>query len=416
LQSLPQTTAEQRASIYQNVRALLNPGFLGHVVVVNGTRLALRSLNENDWTLLKYRVDERSPVNWKRWAVATSIWMVEGQIVVGDEGVLYRVYQMCSSLPYGVLDDLYNVLSALMRNVREATERAEAFLYEDESRYLWKSEGSRLVGSGQMGIGGIGLNAVQKLWLYYNRLEDDGVKQRQDWELAKFVAGPHVPKGIKKINAKDKQTLAEMKRRRQGVLDRVYYEAQGILSKKKDSGKVSKRSYEGWKVQIAETEEELQDEMRRWVAGIKDPHDNVIDYVKSKIKTEKETAAAKGRAQQAALQKALEEEGITKPQLIPMTGRAAQNFLDRVRARVPGTSKVTSDSSHNSAYEKYIKNNPQVGLLSVDEEGNIVSSEPVNPEEALEVLRRPDEGEPNDLQSLIANRRPSLDSFEEEDN
>ena len=398
--------------MYEGVRKLLTLGFLAHGVEINGIRVIQRSLNDNDWVLLQYRVNPKSPVSWKRWAVATSIWMIDGQIILGDEGALQRVYQMCASFPLNILEDLYAVLNALMRKVREASDVMEAFLYESEARYLWRSEGSRLVEDGRFGSQQTGLNAIQKLWLFFNRMEDDGDQERHDWDMAKFMIGPHVPKGIKKINAKDKQLRADLVRRREGIMDRTYYEVQGVLAKRKPEGSTRFDRFNGWEVAMAETPEELKDEMRRWVAGIKDPHDSIIDYVKSKIKTEKETARNQAKVQREALQRAMGEEGITKAQLIPMTGTAAQAFLERVKARMPGTSQVTQDLTHNSAYEKYIKNNPEVGVLGVDEHGNITTNTPVDPKEMLEMLRKPEEGQ-HSLQERIENRRPTMDYDDE---
>ena len=304
-----------------------------------------------------------------------------------------------------------------MRKVREATDIVEAFLYETESRYLWKAEGAASVTAGGLGPKDPGLNQIQKLWVFYNRAEDDSESDRREWEIAKFMIGPHVPKGIKKINAKDKKQRNDAKRRREAIMDRVYYEVQGVIPKKKTKDGTSRfEKYEGWDVKVAETEEELQDEMRRWVAGIKDPHDNVIDYVKAKIKTERETAKNRAQAQRVALERAMEEEGVPKTQLIPMTGKAAQEFLERVRARVPGTSKVMQDSlAHNSAYEKYIKKNPEVGMLEVDEEGNITSKTAVDPKQMVEMLRKPDEREAKSLQDLVSGRRPTMQSLQDDE-
>ena len=96
---LPKTTPEQRATMYEDIRTLLSPGFLAHGTTVNGVRVVQRSLNKNDWDLLQYRIDPNTPISWKRWVVAASIWMVNGQIILGNEGALYRVYEMCSTLP-----------------------------------------------------------------------------------------------------------------------------------------------------------------------------------------------------------------------------------------------------------------------------------------------------------------------------
>jgi len=169
-------------------------------------------------------------------------------------------------------------------------------------------------------------------------------------------------------------------------------------------------------VSSADTEEELQDEMRRWVAGINDPHDDVIDYVKAKIKTEKEEEERRGIEHRKALAKAMEDEGFTSSQIVPLTGDAGRDLLARVQSKVPGVSRVVQDQGHNSAYDKYIKNNPRVGTLRVDESGAVTGEKAVDAEQMLNLLRSPKEGEKKDtLQEDINSRQPTWESLEGRD-
>jgi hypothetical protein len=395
------TTPEQRTSIYTDVRQMLRPGFLAHPLDVNGSRLVLRSLNDDDWTLLQYRASGVSDIGWQRWAIAASIWMVDGQVVLGDESTLSRLHEMCCVMPRSMLDDVYSVFTGLLKRVTEAARRAEAFLYENESRFMWRSEGSRIVGRDSTG-----LNAVQKLWLYFNETEDDHEHNQYLWDLAKFQIGPHAPKGVKKIVAQDRQSSQSLRRKRQSVLDRIYYEASGLIPREdRVKKKEKKRAQEFWQ---AESEEELRDEMRKWVQGIKDRHDLVVDGVKAKIRHDVETRRSAEETRRRALQVALEEAGISKTQLTPLTGEAGRQLLERARARIPGVSRVLDSNKHNSAYDKYIKNNPDVGRLAVDDDGNIVSDLP-SEEAMLDILTKPGpDSLPSDLQTRIQSRRPTL--------
>jgi len=409
---LPVTTSEQRAEIYTDAKKLLHPGFLAHSMDLNGTRIVLRSLNEADWDMLKFRICNDTLVEWKRWSVAMSVWMVQGQLTVGSEDVLYRVYQMCQSLPLTILNDAYEVVNALLRRVRKAADCMKGFLYEDESRFLWKSEGFMLT-SGRSFLPGMSMNPVQKIWIYYNQAEDESARDQADWDIAKFVVGPHAPKGIKKISAQDRKQQTDLKSRRQREMDRCYYEAQGILPKPGEA--VTKSRFGDWKVHLAETPEELQEEMRRWVEGEKDDHDRVVDGVKTRIREEVEGRKLKAKVQQKALRRAMDEEGITHSRMIPMTGQAGQDFIDRVKKRMPGVSKVMQDATHNSAYDKYIKKDHEAGSLRVDGDGNIISATNVDPTQMVEMMRKPEPDEGPSLQEQIADRRPTLDLLNSEE-
>lgn len=410
---LSATTPEQRRVIYEDVRSLITPGFLVHHISINGTRFVLRSLSDDDWFVLRTRTWGASVREWKAWMVSSACWMVDGQIVLGEDEAQYRLFEMCMSMPDSILGDLDMVVTALMKRVQEAAYRVESFMYEDESRVMWTSQGGSELHTYFQGRQ-VANNAVRRIWSYYNQIEDERIQNDYLWSMAKFQASPHAPKGVKKIQAQDQKNRNEEKRRRQKVMDRIFYEAQGIVPR------ASKEEVRGgtrgpWQnVHMAETEEELHEVMRRWVAGIKDDHDRVVDGVKARIKAEVEGRKLKAEAQRKALASALEEEGITKSQLVPISGQAGQAFLNRVRSRIGGTSKVLQDGTHNSAYDKYIAKNPEVGNLIVDDEGRILSSQDVDPS-MVNMLLRPDGDDGMSLQERIQKRRPTAVFRDEED-
>jgi hypothetical protein len=334
--------------------------------------------------------------------------MMDGQVVLGDPDVTYRLFEMYQGLPQSVLDEVYGVFTSLMKRMGEASNTIEAYLYESESRFLWISEGDSILQRGHQGpLGFTGWNPIQKLWAYYNRSEDEREAHDLQWQLAIFQVGPHAPKGIKKVESKNRKHQADIEKKRQDVMDRVYYEGIGLIQRTKEK----QRKGPWQEVTAAHTPEELKEEMRNWVLGVKDEHDKVVDGIKSKIKYGVEDRRQKEKERSEALQKAFEEEGLVPSRLQPFSGDGAQEFLDRMRARVPGTKLVLDDKGHNSAYEKYIRNNPEIGNLHVDADGNLTSDMPVT-EEMLEVLTKPKESQ--SLQDKVATRRPTLHYGEEE--
>jgi predicted small metal-binding protein len=408
---LSTTTPEQRSAIYDDVRSLIAPGFLIHHVSVNGSRFVLRSLSDDDWLVLRTRTWGAPVKEWKAWMVSSSIWMVDGQIVLGEDETSYRLFEMCLSMPDSVLEDFEMIVSALMKRLTEAAQVVEAFMYEDESRLLWKSHGGAKSDSYFHGRQ-IGANAVRRIWSYFNDVEDQREHNDYLWSIAKFEASPHAPKGVKKLQAQDQNSKSEEKRSRQKTQDRIYYEAMGLVAKLSSEERREGRRGPWQDVYMAETADELQEVMRRWVEGIKDDHDNVVDGAKARIKHDVEQRKLKSAAQRKALSAALEEEGIAGSKMVPIAGQAGQAFLDRVSARIPGTSKVLQDNSHNSAYDKYIAQNPEVGNLVVDEQGRVMSTQPADPE-MVNLMLRPDEGGEPTLQEKIAKRRPTAEFFDD---
>lgn len=410
---LAKTTPEQRAEIYDDVRSLIVPGYLAHGVSVGSARFVLRTIDRADWSVLEFRTYGQGEREWRAWCVATSIWMVNSSLLIDDEEATCRLYEALVELPKGVIDTLYSVLNGLMRRVMSASDVVESFLYEKESRSLWSTHGTPLLNRCDVQAPQRFHNPVFSLWIYYNQMEDQRETDEHAWTLTKFSAGPHAPKSVKKLNAQDKKREGDTKRRRESTQDRVFYEAKGLLTKKGEKDETGHRPFQ--RVIMAETEEELRESMERWVAGVKDDHDGVVDNVKAKIKYEVESRKEEQHKQRQALDAALEEEGFQRNQLTPLTGEAGKNYMERMRARLPGAKRVVDDQTHNSAYIKYIENNPEVGDLHIDDEGRIKSLRPVT-EEMIEVLSKPDEGGSGEsLQQQIENRKPTATFVDDEE-
>lgn len=409
---LPKTSAEQRAPIYNDVRDLIVPGFLTHHVSINGARFVLRTLDSSDWFLLKHRTHGASERDWMAWATASSIWMVDGTVVLGDEHAVFELHRMCLSLPRGILEDLNGILAGLMRRVGEASLRAEAFLYEDESRRLWLSHGTVLKERSEYHGIPRSHNSLLSLWIYFNEMEDERERDDYAWDLAKFSIGPHVPKGIKKIDAKDRQKATDLRAKRQREMDTAYYIATGhMIRPKKETGLAKKGPFQVYTE--AHTEEELQDEMRRWVLGEKDAHDLVVESHKARIRNEVESRKAEQEKRRLDLAAAMEEEGFSKSQIIPLVGDSGRAYIERLKNRMPGAARVVMDNHHNSAYDKYIKHEPSAGGLRVNQSGQITTDVPADPR-MLDMLTKPTPGETGSLQQQVQSRRPTA-FFTEDD-
>ena len=394
---LKETTPEQRRSYYNDLRELLNPGFLAHTVEVNGSTLVLRSLNPGDLFLLQHRVGISSrQKKWKNWTLAMGIWMVDGQILLGDHSATYRIYEMCEALPKTVRDDLFSIFTGLMTRMRDSMNKAEAFLYEEETRYLWKSEGPRLFDANAIpGIPKMGINSMQKLWAYYNTYEDMREDRDYWWAVAKFVVSAHAPKGVKRLNQSDEQSKNEEKKRRQRAQDFMYYEATGHKLDPRTKSLVGPIS----SLRSADTKEELEEEMRNWVAGNRDFHDDVVVTTKANIRRKHDHDDVEKIRRIREIQDAMAEDEVDEPSLMPLMGAAREQAMQRLKHKQPA--KVFADDTHNSAYDKYIKDDAEVGALAVQGERLLVRNPGQIPhEDILEAMKNPDTKEPPPKRSL----------------
>ncbi len=355
---LPPTEFEDRSPLYEDVRLMLAPGFLSESVVLNGHRFALRTLTTEDFFLLRYRAGmDASDVAAKSWLLASAIWMVNGQIVAGHQAGLLRLHRMCETMPVHARDALYRTLLVLTRRMQIATLRIEAYLYEVESRFLWKGEGLS-----QRAPVRVGINRIQHLWAFYNTSEDQRERDQFDWAMTKFIAGTQAPKGIQKLNAKEQRQEKELERKRQRIKDRMFYTAHDIPFPKDMAAGTNFLN-----VNPMETEADLAREMARWIRGEKDWHDRIIDFVKGKLRrsVEERRAAEETRAEELA--RIVREEASTGMEVL--SPEAAAEFL--AKSRMPR--RVFQDQTHNSAYDKYLAN-PEPGSLEVDPERGVPRS------------------------------------------
>lgn len=350
---LPKTTSQQRERFYSDVEELLSPGFLAHSVNVGRVRFTLRSLCPNDTYLLRYRADLSDNaliVDWKRWAISHSVWMVNGSVILDNHNAPVRIYEMLEKVPARAVDILYSVLLGLLKRSDRALEGLEAYFYESSSRTKWRSVSDNVsagLGMGFPGAERLGQNLLQRLWVVFNRTEDERLSLMNSWEGFKLVASSNSPKGVSKIDQKDMQRKREEDERRQSVMDRYYYYRTGVVD---HEGFIQNRDKDlvGSKVGGPKSVEQLEDEMRRWVSGDNDEHDNIVESYKQRILDRQDQIE---REREERRRRLLEEAALRDQQGFeptPMVGytqdQMAQILAERGQGRPSGARFVYDDN------------------------------------------------------------------------
>ena len=335
------------------------PGFLTEQASISGMQVVMKSLSPGDLFLLRSRlglhITERS---WREWAVASSVWMLDGQVLLGDVNAPVKVRQAIVALPKAALDILFSIFTALHNRVQKAITRVEAYCYEDYGRASWRMAGrlspARDDVAGVPGIGHYGMNHVQRLWVAFNLAEDDRQAWNLEWAAAKLIASASSPKGVKKLNQKDESERNLEEDRRKGVINRTYYEASGLLVGEEN----------GMVVYRAVSPEELTDEMNRWARGERDLHDQVIEAYKTKIRErhERDRVAHEERmAAAAALQEEVAAAGVAP--LVGYTWEQLQALRGGEAMQRRGT-PVADSTGAARLFDKYISKNIEAGGLS----------------------------------------------------
>lgn len=388
--------ADARRFLYADVESLLNIGFLSHTVEINGVSLSLRSLGPGDLFLLRTRVGSQDlEVSWKTWTVASSIWMVNGWNLLGEKNAVPQLYSLVQTFPKPVLDKLFYTTMGLFARVGVAVRRTEAYCYEHYSRGLWGFCGRRSPASqslsGVPGTDSLGANYVQRMWLAFNLGEDDRLQHKQAWASAKLVASAQSPKGIRRINQTDENFDKQEERRRKDAISRMVNEAMYGEEFDEVTGDmvvvVRGHAVKVPRIKTARTTEDLEEQMRMWVAGEKDFHDLVVDSYKERIKTQFDEEKRQREQSSEQLPQGVyggtSVVGYTPDQLVEIRP-------DLFRSR--GGKRVFDGSAPIAVYSKWVGQEATAGKLEADEFG----------------VRERDLDDQPTLQDKVGSRRPAF--------
>ena len=381
--------------MYGDLYQLLVPGFLSAKVTVNGQVLSLRSLTTRDLYLMAGVVRQGNP-EWRLWAVAYAVWMVNGVSLLEDSTYSPRVvYDHLKRSNKAVITSLYALVTTFFNRSRSTFPYLESFLYEEESRRLWHSTRAGHISlaerSGIPGVDRLGLNMVQCSWVAWNRLEDEREEYERAWTLAKVNVALQSAKSSQKLEARDKNRLETERMRRQDVQTRAYQIYTGELKPGSDSHVV----IAGLKVHSTRTAEDLFEEMRRIQRGEQDDHDRVVAEHKERIRQgilemeEERTRiveAAKARRERAEQE---QQQTGSRTRLVAFT---PEELASRFPAsNMPGAKTLPLDDRGSRTFERYLREIPQLP-----------------PEELVQAATETPTQAPQ-LQDLIESRRPKFD-------
>ena len=244
---------------------------------------------------------------------------------------------------------------------------------------------------------------MQRVWYAYNRSEDKRIEDMAHWGNTKNIMATQAPKGVKKLDDKDRQNLEKMKNDRQRSMDDFYYRSIGVLD---DSNTPADKSKEGnsERIHFANSAEELADEMHRWVTGEDDSHDKVVREYKEGIR---QRMAQERREREARLRKLQEEQEMAartfgydrnKPSVVGYSLDEVQKMMEErgININAPGARTVGYEPSRRErAFDRWVEDNPDSGKLQ-------------SVEGKLEVVE-PQPQQNRTLQEQVAQRRPVIE-------
>jgi len=345
--------------MYGDLYQLLVPGFLTARVRLGDHTYSLRSLGPPDLYRIS-GVEKEGTIPWKIWAVASSIWMVDGIPLFESSTISpHLAYQSLLGSHRRVIGSLYGTLTDFFRRTRVAHQYFESFLYEEESRHLWQSlRGGAFPLSHKAGIPGIerlGLSNLQTSWMAWNHLEDVREDQEYQWTLTKIQVSMQSGKAGQKLEARDKTRHSDEKDRRLTAHRKAWstYLHGGIETPDGDTTKA-------YVARAPKTASDLADEMRRWVTGDMDDHDRIVEEYKQRVR---ESYLANEKAKAEALEFARRK---STPQIESDTRTRLRGYTaDELSRMFPTTSRpgvhiVPEGDPVSHTFNRYLREDPTV--------------------------------------------------------
>lgn len=278
---------EVNPEVYRDVVPLLFRGFLTISAEINNVQIVFKSLNQHEFEMVRllggYTGDNATTRFWNMF-LAYGVFVIDGQNVLVDRHRwMPKIAETFNDMQPGARSKVIRHLSELNRRAANATILTEAYAMENYSRYRWAQvHGLDLTLPAVTGIGGtdqIGLNWAQLAWRALNYFEDMSQTHERDWENAKFVGSCSAGKGISKVYNRDhdrhRKEAEDRIARKDRVLRHVF---EGVPL---DEDKVLRN---GQVVQVAQTVEQLADQLEKTLRGEKDWHDEVVDAHEKRVR------------------------------------------------------------------------------------------------------------------------------------
>lgn len=269
---------EVNQEVYRDVAPMLFRGFLSVSATISGVPFVFKSLNQHEFDMIHLMgggADEQAPGFW-------DLFLAHGVFLIGGQNVLVERQRWMPKIANTFRDMLPAAKAKVIRHLSELNHRAanattltEAYMMETYSRYRWAQfHGLNLSCTSVTGIAGtetLGLNWAQLTWRALNYYEDQGAVYEREWDNAKFIGSCSAGKGMQRIYNKDHdrhRTEAEDRIARKDKILRHVLEGRPM-----DDGTTLRN---GQIVEVAQTVEQLADQLDRSLRGEQDWHDRVV--------------------------------------------------------------------------------------------------------------------------------------------
>ena len=273
---------EVNPDVYTDTISLITHGFLTTSAEIGGVPFVFKSLNHHEFRMVQMLSGfdpNGSTVPPRFWDlfITYMVLFVDGQNILVDRQKWFRpIADMFHDIPVVARQKIVRQISELNRKASNATLLVECYATETYSRWYWaQTMGLDLCSPTITGIEGtdkLGLCYAQMTWRAINHYEDIRHRQDVEWENSKFIGGCFAGKGMQSIHNRDRERNQKERETKFARKERLLRHV--LLGEPIDTAK----RYNGAQVVIvANTVEELADQVQRSLRGEKDWHDEVVE-------------------------------------------------------------------------------------------------------------------------------------------
>ena len=277
--------------VWVDLEEYLFNGFLTTFSKIHDRTFVFKTLNHNEIRNLDFfRPMKKSPpeirARFRASFIAHSIFYIDGENTLFERPHhIRKLVEIISRLDTRMLEDVVVNLGILNEKIGHLTSLIEVYVYENRSRLRWLQIKDIPIHSplstGIAGTDELGMNYCQQIWIALNRLQDARELMEAEWTNAKFIGSCFNSKGVRSVDEKDKARREQERQKREDRKMKVLY---AYLNRSGESdappeqvmlpdgrmARVERRF-------IADSAEELAEQLSSALSGEKDFHDTVVE-------------------------------------------------------------------------------------------------------------------------------------------
>ena len=250
-------------------------------------------------------------------------------------------------------------------------------------------------------------NIVKRIWVAHNIAEDQMIESDRQWYQTRAIVSSMSNKAGKELGRIIQQNQENEESRRRRVIEET---VNWVIRGEREDQKplvvtVNGKTYEVPRIHAASSSKDLQEEMRKIFSDEKDFHDLLVEQHYQKAR---DRMVEMQRARQKVIEEA-RQRGDENQIDIPLVGYTPEQLMDlNPELLKQRTTSVMPESTQKTyVYEKYVKPELRVGVLSPKGGGDIPGVTVMEPEEGrLKKQVASNDGE--SLQEKIEKRSPKL--------